>query len=112
MGCASCGSARVQSERLIHHFACAHVGHAEDFDGPRGLACPKCRTRTLVVGADYEFQPGPFRCLDCHWSDTELCLVGQCLRCQFRSPGEQAHELELKGYHVDRMDLLALGQTP
>src|SRR5581483_1525914 len=112
-GCKSCGSARVGNDRLIHHFACAHVGQARDFAaGPNDLACPKCRARHLVVGADFEYVVGPYRCHDCHWSDTELSPVGHCLRCSLRFPGEQAHEIELKGYHAHRLDALAVRQAP
>lgn len=112
MGCANCGSARIATDQLIHHFPCAHVGVAEHFDSSDGLACPKCRTRDLVVGADFEYLSGPFRCQDCHWSDTALIPVGHCLRCSLRFPGEQAYEMELRGYHAHRLDLLAVRQTP
>ncbi len=85
-GCTACGSARLANDRLIHHFACAHVGLAEEFDKQGQLACPKCRTRSLIVGADYEYLTGPFRCQDCHWTGTEREQVAQCLRCELRFP--------------------------
>ncbi len=107
-GCRSCGSARTANDRLIHHFACAHVGAVAEFEVNGRLVCPKCRTRDLVVGADYEYALGPHHCQDCHWNDMSLEEVGQCLRCGFRFPGHQALQQELKGYHVDRLDPLAL----
>jgi TackOD1 domain-containing protein len=107
-GCARCGSAWITNDRLIHHFACAHVGHADEFEVGRDLVCPKCRTTRLVVGADYEWLTGPFHCLDCQWSDTVLEQVAQCLRCGFRFPGHRAFEQELRGYDVNRLDPLAL----
>jgi hypothetical protein len=110
-GCQQCGSAQVAADQLIHHFACAHVGFLTDFETPAGLLCPKCRTRELVVGADYEYLDGPYRCSDCHWSAGELEHVAQCLDCQFLFPGYQAHELDLGGYRADRLDLLALLQA-
>ncbi len=107
-GCRICGSVRLHSRPLIHHFACAHVGYVTDFEHDDSVVCPKCRTRNLIVGADYEHLQGPYRCLDCDWSDTELELVGQCLKCAFRFPMNQALEEDLVGYHVHRLDTLAL----
>ncbi|MBI3410862.1 MAG: hypothetical protein HY040_21200 [Planctomycetes bacterium] len=106
-GCQACGSARVTQDRLIHHYACAHVGFAADFESGGELVCPKCRTRRLVVGADFEHLRGRQTCFDCHWSAPELDLVAQCLRCQLRFPCHQALELELVGYHAHRLDPLA-----
>ena len=107
-GCSACGSARLTNDRLIHHFACAHVGLVEEFDNQGQLTCPKCRTRSMVVGADYEYLTGPYRCQDCHWSGTEREQVGQCLRCELRFPAHQSYERELKGYRAHRLDPLAL----
>jgi hypothetical protein len=110
-GCPHCGSARLGHERLLHHFACAHVGRVADFEGRDELVCPKCRTRRLIVGSDYEYQTGPHCCQDCGWTHDELEHVAQCLRCGLRFPGYQAHELELRGYCADRLDLLAFAQA-
>ena len=106
--CRACGSARLVTCRLIHHFACAHVGYVVDYERDGELICPKCRTRRLVVGSDFEHLDGPYRCLDCDWSDVELESVGQCLKCGHRFPGHQALEKELLGYHANRLDPLAL----
>ena len=97
-GCPCCGSGRVEQELLIHHFACAHVGRVEDFETPDGIACTKCRAKHLMVGADFEYQRGPLRCLDCQWSPRELELVGHCLRCGFRFPAQQALVKDLMAY--------------
>jgi hypothetical protein len=107
-GCSMCGSSHVTRDQLIHHYACAHVGFASDFEARGELMCPKCRTRRLIIGADYEYCPGSYRCLGCHWSDAELQQVAQCLRCEFRFPAHQAYEQQLRGYRAHRLDLLAL----
>ncbi|MEX0818265.1 MAG: response regulator [Pirellulaceae bacterium] len=107
-GCRICGSVRLHSRPLLHHFACAHIGDVTDFDRDGVVICPKCRTRNLIVGADFEHLSGPYRCLDCDWSDTDLEMVGNCLRCEFRFPMNQALEEDLIGYHVHRLDTLAL----
>jgi hypothetical protein len=111
-GCRSCGSGRVVRERLIHHFACAHVGPVREFESEGELVCPKCRTRRLVVGVDYEYLQGPYHCLACQWTDTELEQVAHCLSCGFRFPGHQAFEQELVGYDANRLDVLALLAAP
>src|SRR5204863_524990 len=48
-GCRSCGSVKVTNERLIHHFACAHVAPVSDFEKSGELVCPKCRMRRMIV---------------------------------------------------------------
>jgi hypothetical protein len=108
MGCPNCGSSRLGRSQLIHHFACAHVGFVPDFEGDGEIVCPKCRTRRLVVGTDFEYLGGPHRCIDCKWSGTELVQVAQCVACGLRFPSHEAHEMELIGYHVERLDPLAL----
>ena len=111
-GCKSCGSGRIGGERLIHHFACAHVGPIGDFERPEGVVCPKCRMRNLVVGADYDFQNGPVRCSDCHWRGDAPGQIAQCLACRYRFPGEDARQIEITGYHVHRLDPLAFIAAP
>ena len=106
-GCPQCGSAKTEACQVIHHFACAHVAPATEFDGD-SLTCPKCRTQKLVVGADFEYLSGPQTCLDCDWNDAALALIGECLRCGHRFSGDEAHEKEVFEYHVDRLDPLAL----
>lgn len=106
-GCPHCGSARIASQRLIHHFACAHIGFAPDFEVDGALRCPKCRTKNLVIGTDFEFLDGPFRCLDCQWGGTELESIAQCLKCRVRFPAHRAMEKEIVGYHVRRLDPMA-----
>lgn len=106
--CRACGSARTTNERLIHHYACAHVARVEEFETTEGLVCPKCRVRSLVVGADYEFLTGPYRCLDCQWSDTDLASVAHCLRCGYRFPAEHARVEELYGFESRAMNVLDL----
>ena len=111
-GCRNCGSIRVQADQLVHHFACAHVGFLEEFASGGSLSCPKCHTRNLVIGSDYENMTGPYRCQSCRWSDAELEHVAQCLKCPLRFPGHQAAVVELKGFRANRLDLLALLPAP
>lgn len=107
--CRKCGSGRTSNDRLIHHFQCAYVGLAQEFDAGHGAqACPKCRATQLVVGADFEFLTGQNRCQSCGWRDSENELFGHCLRCDCRFELHQAREQELHSYHVRRLAPLAI----
>ena len=92
----------------MHHFACAHVGPLELFDQDGSLRCPKCQTRHLIVGTDFEYAPGEHVCADCHWQDHEVQRIGHCLNCDARFPLHKAVEQELLGYDADQLDALAL----
>lgn len=111
-GCRKCGSARFATDRLVHHFPCAHVGPIADFETPQGLVCPKCRTRHLIAGADFEYLTGQYHCLVCHANDTELEQVGHCVRCGFRFSGHQSIVQDVKGFHAHRLDPLDLLPAP
>ena len=107
-GCCDCLSGNLQATRMIHHFPCAHVDFVENFETADGLACQKCRTRQLVVGSDYEYLHGPYVCQDCNRSQLAPGQVGHCLNCEHRFPWESATEMEVTGYHVNRLDPLAI----
>jgi ribosomal protein L40E len=107
--CRKCGSGRVTTDRLIHHFACAYVGFLGEFEtGTDELVCPKCQLRKIAIGADFEYLIGQHRCRSCGWRDSEVELVGHCLRCSNRFEMAQAREQELYRYDVSRLDPLAV----
>jgi CheY-like chemotaxis protein len=106
-GCRECGSVRTSAVQYIHHFACAHVAPAVEFDGDARLACPKCRARNLIVGADFEYLSGPIRCLDCDWQGTQLAAIGECLKCGSRFLASESPERDVIQFHVERLDPLA-----
>jgi hypothetical protein len=107
--CRSCGAGRLNHDLLIHHYACAYVGPAEQFEASEeSLVCPKCRTKHLAVGTDFEYAPGEFVCHSCGWHDHDLEQTGHCLSCEHRFPIHQSVEEELVGYDVERLDPLAL----
>ena len=106
-GCRECGSPHLRPTQLIHHFACGHIGFVDDFDQHGQVVCPKCRTRSLVIGADYEVLDGPYDCQDCGYQGTEWVLAANCLACELRFPLERAVDLDLMAYDVERLDTLA-----
>ena len=107
--CRKCGSGRVTNDRLIHHFACAYVGFQSEFaTGTDELVCPKCQLRKLSIGADFEYLTGEYRCRSCGWRDSDVELVGHCMRCSNRFEMTHAREQELYRYDVCRLDPLAV----
>ena len=110
-GCSRCLSGHVSSAKMIHHYACAHVDFAENFEYENQIVCRKCRAKRLIVGADFEYLDGPNRCADCHQSNLELTMIGHCMSCNYRFPMQMADHVEITGYRVARMDILALINT-
>lgn len=106
--CRNCRSGRLDHSLLIHHFPCAFVAPSTDFEREGDLVCPKCLTKKLVAGTDFEFMPGEFRCRSCGWRDQDLEQTGHCLNCETRFAAHQAAEEELVGYDAERLDPLAL----
>ncbi len=107
-GCHDCGSPHMEYRELIHHFACAYVGEAAEFERDGMHACPKCLMDSLVAGADFEVIKSQYECTDCSYSGSEVEHVGTCLHCKVRFPIRMAIEEEVVGYDVDRLDILAL----
>jgi hypothetical protein len=103
-GCRKCGSARVKRDELIHHFACAHVDLAAAFQRNGQLACPKCRTSRLVVGADFEYLEGQYQCLDCRWQDSSLESIAHCLKCNYRFAALEAEVQDVYTYTANRLN--------
>lgn len=107
-GCRSCGSIHVASHQLIHHFECSYLGRIHEFEKDGTVVCPKCGAEGAVDGDEFELLNGPCHCLECNWSDSDMEVVGQCMRCSWHFPLKNASERELIGYHVNRLDPQAL----
>lgn len=105
-GCPACHGGRGACDRLIHHFACAHVASVTEFETDECITCPKCRSKQLVVGADFEFLQGPYNCVDCGTSSTSLESISHCMGCHHRCPASQLSQIEIWAYHVPRFDPL------
>ena len=100
LGCGACGSAWVEKEILIHHYACAHVAPEREFVTQDGIACPKCRLSDLVAGSDFEQTSGCLRCTDCDAIFTESRMIGHCLACQHRFSASDGIVRSLYGYEI------------
>lgn len=108
-GCRHCGGQQIEQPRLIHHFRCAFVDYASRFRHDAGeLSCPKCHASNLVVGVDYENLMGPPRCWECGHRGSILEPIGTCLSCGLLFPQRDAHDEEIIGFDVQRLDPLAV----
>ncbi len=107
-GCSQCGDFDLHYHDLIHHFACAHVNEATRFEKDDSIQCPKCLRDNLVAGADFEMIRSQYTCGHCNYEGDVTVQVGNCLNCQLRFPLEMGREVDIYGYHVERMDVLAL----
>jgi CheY-like chemotaxis protein len=107
-GCSQCGDFRLHFKDLIHHFACAHVNEAEKFENMGTIQCPKCLRDNLVAGADFEMIRSQYVCETCEYEGDVTAQVGCCLNCQLSFPLEMGKEVDVYGYSVERMDILAL----
>ncbi len=107
-GCSQCGDFDLRFHDLIHHFACAHVNEAQRFEKKDSIQCPKCLRDNLVAGADFEMIRSQYTCGHCDYEGEATVQVGCCLNCQLRFPLEMGREVDIYGYHVERMDILAL----
>ena len=66
----------------------------------------------MIIGADYEYLDGPNMCYDCGQANLEKIQIGHCLSCEHRFPMTMAHEMEIIGYRVSRLDILVfIGTT-
>lgn len=111
-GCGSCGSAWIEPQILIHHYACAHVGPESEFRTPEGLVCPKCRLRNLVAGSDFEQIQGCMQCSDCKAVFTEPRLIAHCLNCQHRFPAASGRLKSIYAYKVRSRPTTAVVTNP
>lgn len=113
-GCGSCGSAFLEKQDLIHHYACAHVGPESEFrpHGASDLSCPKCRMKSLVSGADFEITEGCLSCRDCNALASEPTMVGHCMSCQHRFLADEAKVITIYGYQFGRSGAQAIIPAP
>jgi DNA-binding response OmpR family regulator len=107
-GCRECGSPAISARQLVHHFACALIDDYEKFCTPaEGLKCPKCLTGGLVSGADFEVINARYQCAACGCQQNQPAQVATCLNCCLRLPVALAQDMEVYGYDVARLDVLA-----
>lgn len=80
--CASCGSAHLAEQPVLHHLSCAYQGPESDFrEESGGLICPKCRQGLNFFSLDYD-RPGSLHiCHECGHSSGDVLVNFFCVAC-------------------------------
>jgi hypothetical protein len=94
--CPDCASIALQTDGLIHHFACAHCGLESDFERGRDLVCPKCKQVLGRLGLDFERPHETYVCRKGGHLFEEPRIEGQCLDCEHVA---EAADLVLRDVH-------------
>ena len=102
--CPSCSTLQVGIERLVHHFACAHVGPESEYARGVDLVCPKCERTLLQLGQDFDRPGETYVCRDHAHVFDQPRLEGQCYSCASLFQG---HEARVHGVHRYRATPLA-----
>jgi len=103
--CTKCGSIDLETESVIHHFVCAHVGPESQFKKEDELECPKCDKHLRHIGIDYDKPSTMFTCKSCdhHFQHPEM--KARCIDCNTESSLEQLVE-----YPIYQLKLSAAGE--
>ena len=100
--CPKCGSSNLDSQGLIHHFVCAHVGPERDYKKSNILICPKCNRELRHIGVDYDKPSVIFECNDCgeYFQDPNIKVL--CFNCKTENNVENLKSKDIKNYTITR----------
>lgn len=101
--CPKCSSVDIQSEEIIHHFACGHIDSAQKYHKGSDLVCPKCNETLRHIGMDYEKPLNYFKCNDCEFIFTEPLVMAQCLWCGYSSTPNNTLEKIIYTYELTEL---------
>ncbi len=104
--CRECGSIDLSTEDLIHHFPCAYVGPASDFqrEGTDQLQCPKCDKVLRHIGNDYDKPAHVYNCNACNADFQEAGFTTNCMDC-----GEVQEIHHLKEFDINSWKITSKG---
>ena len=98
--CPSCRTLEISIERLVHHFACAHVGPESEFSNGIDLVCPKCERVLHQLGQDFDRPGETFLCKPHGHIFEEPLLEGQCFGCTKVFGAHRAEVQEIFSYRA------------
>ncbi|NGP76766.1 response regulator [Balneolaceae bacterium YR4-1] len=104
--CPFCSSTHLKTEDLIHHFPCAYVGPASDFegDGERdSMECPKCSRYLKHIGVDYDKPSVMYNCMNCDHSFQDPQVKAKCNNCGSDTRVEHLTKSMLKAYRMTEL---------
>jgi hypothetical protein len=98
--CPACESIALQTEGLIHHFACAHGGLESEFRSGRDLVCPKCKEVLVRLGEDFERPHQTYVCRKGNHLFEDPRIEGQCLDCDHVAEAGDLIVRDVHGYRA------------
>lgn len=101
--CPQCSSGNLETDDLIHHFHCAHVGPSETFRQKTGYICPKCDKPLSGLGVDYDKPSAVYRCLSCRHVCQEPDVSTICFSCGAKSLPEDLILRTIKTYRISAL---------
>lgn len=110
--CIACGSPRISSVELLHHFRCGYVSPSYEFPVDKdGRRCPKCHGALRNRGTDHDV-PGPhFICESCSRSFQMPEIGAFCLSCGTHFRGNDLDRIiyeDVYGYKLTPFGVSAL----
>lgn len=96
--CPDCGTEDIESDELLHHFRCGHVGERDDFKTANGLVCPKCERELRHIGVDYDKPSVVYRCNGCNHRFQSPAVMSTCFHCNRSAEPEQQLLRRVKAY--------------
>ncbi len=103
--CTKCHSIDLKSIEMIHHFRCAYIGPASDFEKNDKLICPKCDKELRHIGIDYDKPSEVNQCNNCGHQSQESTMKALCVDC-----GTENELQYLQTRAISQFQLTAFGQ--
>lgn len=99
--CEHCRSSELVEVGLLHHYRCAYLGPAHDFEAPDGrLICPKCERELRHYGSDHERAGEAIQCLACGHVGEAAAVGFVCMDCTFHFDAATAQSHVVYSYQV------------
>jgi len=106
--CPNCRNLKIELVEMVHHFRCAHVGPATEFESGLDYVCPKCRHKLRHIGIDYEKPTESFHCVNCNYVFSDPDVECESLTCGRSFPVKDAKLQMIYSYEATRLAREAL----
>ncbi len=106
--CPSCGSIDIENKSFLHCFTCGLMAPEEEFMKTNNLECPKCLTKLLHIGEDYDRPLESGLCNNCTNYYVESGTRASCLKCNAKFSSEEiivryVYNLEISDLEIKRL---------
>lgn len=98
--CTNCLSIDLKTIELIHHFRCAYIGPASDFEKSGKLICPKCDKELRHIGIDYDKPSEINECNTCGHQSQEATMKALCVDCGTENELQYLQTRAINHYHM------------